>query len=123
MIFFSALGWLPLGDRLNMESIPPPSVTGLLLPDALTAGDLPLAGEILRHLAMPALVPSLPLAGLLTRTTRAATIETLGKDFVRHARAKGVFPAPRSRSRHLHSICLEIGFGTGSILTGRRGGD
>ena len=90
LVFFSALGWLPLGDRLNLDTLPPPRVTGLLLPDALLAGNLPLAGEVLRHLAMPALVLSLPMAGLLTRTTRAATIETLGKDFVRHARAKGL---------------------------------
>lgn len=90
LIFFSALGWLPLGDRLNLDTLPPPTVTGLLLPDALLAGNLPLAWEILRHLALPALVLSLPLAGLLTRTTRAATIEVLGKDYVRHARAKGL---------------------------------
>ncbi|MGC0367412.1 peptide/nickel transport system permease protein [Rhodococcus sp. 27YEA15] len=47
-------------------------------------------GDWLRHLVLPALaLASVPVAEL-ARQTRAAMIDTLGKDFVRTARAKGL---------------------------------
>ncbi|MBN9511612.1 MAG: ABC transporter permease [Alphaproteobacteria bacterium] len=44
----------------------------------------------LRALILPALALALPQAAILARVTRAAVIETLGEDFVRTARAKGL---------------------------------
>jgi peptide/nickel transport system permease protein len=43
-----------------------------------------------RALILPALALGLPQAAILARVTRAAVIETLGEDFVRTARAKGL---------------------------------
>jgi peptide/nickel transport system permease protein len=44
----------------------------------------------LRGLTLPALALALPQAAILARVTRSAVIETLGEDFVRTARAKGL---------------------------------
>ncbi|WP_343312696.1 ABC transporter permease [Brucella sp. BE17] len=44
----------------------------------------------LRSLVLPALALALPLAAILARVTRSSVIETLGEDFVRTARAKGL---------------------------------
>lgn len=44
----------------------------------------------LRALVLPALALALPQAAILARVTRSAVIETLGEDFVRTARAKGL---------------------------------
>lgn len=47
-------------------------------------------GAALHSLLLPALALGLPLAAILGRVTRSAVIETLGEDFVRTARAKGL---------------------------------
>ena len=44
----------------------------------------------LRSLILPALALALPQAAILARVTRSAVLETLGEDFVRTARAKGL---------------------------------
>ena len=44
----------------------------------------------LRALILPALALALPQGAILARVTRAAVIETLGEDFIRTARAKGL---------------------------------
>ncbi|MGU3573902.1 ABC transporter permease [Brucellaceae bacterium C25G] len=44
----------------------------------------------LRSLILPAVALALPLAAILARVTRSAVIETLGEDFIRTARAKGL---------------------------------
>ncbi len=44
----------------------------------------------LRALILPALALGLPQGAILARVTRAAVIETLGEDFMRTARAKGL---------------------------------
>lgn len=47
-------------------------------------------GPGLRALALPAVALALPQAAILARVMRSALIETLGEDFVRTARAKGL---------------------------------
>lgn len=44
----------------------------------------------LRSLLLPALALALPQAAILARVTRSSVLETLGEDFVRTARAKGL---------------------------------
>lgn len=48
----------------------------------------PLAG--LRALTLPAIALALPQAAILARVLRSALIETLGQDYIRTARAKGL---------------------------------
>jgi peptide/nickel transport system permease protein len=43
-----------------------------------------------RHMALPASILAMMLVGSLTRYTRSSVLETLGQDYVRTARAKGL---------------------------------
>jgi peptide/nickel transport system permease protein len=60
LLFSLKLGWLPAGERGGLD-----------------------------HLVLPALVLATIPAAFVARITRSAVLETLGKDFVRTARAKG----------------------------------
>ncbi|WP_119390847.1 ABC transporter permease [Taklimakanibacter lacteus] len=65
----------------------------LILLFALKLRVLPSAGSgTLIHLIMPTLTLALPLAGRLARFARTATLEVLGKPFIRAVRGKGVPP-------------------------------
>jgi len=64
---------------------------GLIVVFALELGWLPVAGwGSLRHLWLPAITLALPYAAYIARLVRAGTIEAMGQDFVRTARAKGL---------------------------------
>jgi peptide/nickel transport system permease protein len=58
--------------------------------EPLLKGDLAAAGNGLRYMIMPAFTLGLAQAGLLARVTRSTMLETLGEDYVRTARAKGL---------------------------------
>lgn len=71
----------------------------LILLFAVNLGWMPAAGFVpiledpvsnLQHMVMPALVLGLALAAVVMRQTRSAMLESLGADYVRTARAKGV---------------------------------
>jgi peptide/nickel transport system permease protein len=69
LVFSKFLGWLPpSGYR--------PISEGLI--------------ENLRYMVLPSLTLAIAMAAVLTRTTRAAMLETLDQDFIRFARAKGI---------------------------------
>ena len=53
----------------------------------------------LKSLALPAVALALPQAAILARITRSAVLETLGEDYVRTARAKGL-SRPAALWRH-----------------------
>jgi len=69
VIFSLQLGWLPASGFPGWEA-------------GLWPG--------LRALILPAFALALPQAAILARVTRSAVIETLGEDFIRTARAKGL---------------------------------
>jgi peptide/nickel transport system permease protein len=71
MVFAVGLGWFPAGGFPGWG-----------------AG----VGEALRALLLPALALALSEAAILARVTRSAVLETLGEDYVRTARAKGLAP-------------------------------
>jgi peptide/nickel transport system permease protein len=55
----------------------------------------------LRSLLLPAVALALPQAAILARVTRSAVLESLGEDYVRTARAKGL---PRSAALWRHAV-------------------
>ncbi len=69
LLFSTALGWFPAGGFPGWG-----------------AG----VGAALKALLLPAVALALPQAAVLTRVTRSATLEVIGADYVRTARAKGV---------------------------------
>ena len=67
-VFSTALGWLPAGGFPGWRS----------------------GADAAQALILPALALALPQAAILTRVLRASLIETLQRDYVRTARAKGL---------------------------------
>ena len=90
LFFGLRLGWLPVSGRLGSMTDAPPHLTGLYLVDSLIAGQGAAFGDAARQLILPALTLSFPAMATIARFTRASLLETLGQDYVRTARAKGV---------------------------------
>lgn len=89
-IFYGGLEIAPGPGRLDAIALPPPTVTGLLLIDTAIAGDLEMFRDAAAHLVLPSIVLASATLGLITRTMRAAMLETIEQDYVRVARAKGL---------------------------------
>lgn len=94
LCFAMWLLWLPLGGRLPIIVIPPPTVTGFLTIDTLIAGDWTAFKMSLRHLCLPAIAMSLSPLATIMRMMRSSTIEVMQQDYVMTARALGL---PRSK--------------------------
>lgn len=90
VLFYKHLGLLPIGGRLGTLDIPPPRLTGAYLVDSLLAGDLELFWSAFLHLILPAATLAAGSLAVVTRMMRASILETLGADYVRTARAKGL---------------------------------
>jgi peptide/nickel transport system permease protein len=89
-LFYYHLDWMPGPGMLSNSQVPPPTVTGVLLLDALLAGEWGVFGNALHHLVLPSLVLASFSLGLIARVTRSSMLETIGQDFIRTARAKGL---------------------------------
>ena len=89
-LFFAKLGWLPDGQRLPINTQPPHAITHLYTIDALLSGNLSLFATAVEHLAMPAFVLGFSVLPVITRMVRAGMLETLGLDYIRTARSKGL---------------------------------
>ena len=89
-IFYGWLGWAPGPGRLDPIAFPPEGPSGFFLFDTAWAGDWEGFADTLAHLILPAIVLAAATLGLITRTTRAATLDCLQQDYVRVARAKGL---------------------------------
>lgn len=89
-LFYGGLEVAPGPGRLDPIAFPPEEVTGLFLIDSALAGDWQTFHDAAAHLVLPSIVLAAATIGLITRTTRAAMLESLGQDYVRVGRAKGL---------------------------------
>lgn len=87
MLFAVALGWLPSGGFAGWDA-------GL--------------AAALASLAMPALALALPQAAILARVARSAMLETLGEDYIRTARAKGLSRGQAIRRHGLKNAMIPV---------------
>ncbi len=79
-------------------------------------------GPWLKHLLLPAVTLSVIYVALIARVTRASVLETLGEDYIRTARAKGL-PEPKVLLRHALAnaavpIATVIGIGIALLIGG-----
>lgn len=84
------LGLLPISGRLPSVQSPPDRVTGMYTVDSLIALDFSLFFTSLQYLILPAFVQSVGALAIIMRTVRGDMLETLGQDYIRTARAKGL---------------------------------
>lgn len=94
-VFYVALRWFPperLSDatRIRIGSDGFRTITGFLTIDGLLNNRLEVTYEALRHLVLPVITLSAFHWATLTRITRSAMIEELGKTYIIAARARGL---------------------------------
>lgn len=102
-----------LTDRLAMTGALlaislPAFVTGplLIVVFALSLGWFPVGGwESARHAVLPAVCLALPYAAYVARLMRNSMVETLGQEFIRTARAKGL-PEHTVIGRHALKVAI-----------------
>ncbi|MSP88228.1 MAG: ABC transporter permease [Alphaproteobacteria bacterium] len=87
-LFSMKLAIAPLNGRI--AGFGPDEVTGFMIVDSLIAGDLPMLGLVLSHLALPAVTLALPAAATIVRFTRAGVLDVINSSFVLYARAMGI---------------------------------
>jgi ABC-type dipeptide/oligopeptide/nickel transport system permease component len=89
IIFGLWMRWLPISGRVDPRLGADPSLPFLTLASVLH-GNWAVAKDALRHLILPALTLAAWPAAIVARMTRASLIESLGQDYVRTARGKGL---------------------------------
>jgi peptide/nickel transport system permease protein len=88
--FFYRLHWLPGPGRLDIGMSAPNRITGMVTIDAALQGQWNVFRSAVTHLVMPAIVLGSYALGVVTRMLRSSLVASLGEDYVRTARAKGV---------------------------------
>jgi peptide/nickel transport system permease protein len=98
------------------------AVTHIDVLDGLLTGNLPAAGDALRHLILPSITLSSYSTAIIARMTRASMQDALHQDYIRTARAKGVAGVGVVIGHGLRNALLPIitviGLQVGSLLTG-----
>jgi peptide/nickel transport system permease protein len=98
-IFYAKLGWflpgtsgLPLGSSsfITVTSKGWIQYTGMYTIDGLLNGKPEITLDALRHIALPTMALTIINIALLIRVTRSSMLETLGKNYIITARAKGL---------------------------------
>lgn len=91
LMYLFAVKWpiFPMMGRLSM-GLEMPQTTGLILLDALLAGQFGAVWNALTHLVLPAFTLSTIPMAIVARMTRSSMLEVLRQDYVRTARAKGM---------------------------------
>jgi peptide/nickel transport system permease protein len=83
-------GLLPSAGRLSAGLAPPLHITGMYVVDSLLTANWPDLVSSVQHLILPATTLGFLTFGIISRVTRSSMLETMDKDFVRTARAKGL---------------------------------
>lgn len=91
LVFYAWLGWAGGSGRVDLayDGLVEP-VTGLLLVDALLAGERDVFVSALRHILLPASILGLHSMAYLCRMTRSFMLAQLSQEYVLTARVKGL---------------------------------
>jgi peptide/nickel transport system permease protein len=100
-IFSIYLGWLPTGTRFDPHYMTPATITGMYTIDSILTGNLTALIVSLRYLILPTITLGTILCGIFIRLTRTNMLETLRKDFVVAAEARGL---PSSKVEYTYAL-------------------
>lgn len=122
VLFYKHLNLLPVGGRLGILDVAPPRVTGMYVVDALVSGDFDLFRSSVLHLILPAVTLAAGSVAVVTRMMRASILETMGADYIRTARAKGLTEPSLLRRHVLRNAFIPtltvLGLQVGYLLAG-----
>lgn len=112
---------LPSSGRID-PLLQPTGGSGFYLIDTLLSGDMEAFIDAAKHIILPALALGMYSMAIIARMTRSSMLETMGQDYIRTARAKGV-KDHRVVSHHalrnaMIPVTTVIGLQLGSLLGG-----
>jgi peptide/nickel transport system permease protein len=90
LLFGFSLKWFPIIGRLGENTPVPPLRTGLIMIDALLAGQLPAFLDGLWHIILPAFSLAMGSIAQEARITRSTMADNMNKDYIASARALGI---------------------------------
>lgn len=121
VVFALKLGWFPVSGRIQM-GYDPTHVTGLYILDSLLTGNTPALKSAIKHIILPGTALAMYSMAIIARMTRSTMLETLGQDYIRTARAKGIFErlviVRHALRNAMIPIVTVIGLQAGSLLGG-----
>jgi peptide/nickel transport system permease protein len=121
ILFAGHLGWFPAQGRIE-TLLRPENVTGFYLLDSLIEGDMKSFMSALKHLVLPSVTLAMYSMAIIARMTRSTMLETLSKDYIRTARAKGIAEGKvikkHALSNALIPIVTVIGIQLGYLMGG-----
>lgn len=121
VLFSVKLHWLPVSGRIQI-GMEPAHVTGFYLLDSLITGNMAAFKSSLQHLTLPAIALASYSTAIIARMTRSTMLEIVKQDYIRTARAKGLFEKvvilKHALRNALIPITTVIGLQLGSLLGG-----
>lgn len=93
MLFFRALGWLPLSGRVDADlrfTSPIDPITGFFIVDSIITTNWIALKDVFLHLILPAITLGAYPLSLIARMTRATMLEVQAQDYIRTAQAYGI---------------------------------
>lgn len=121
LVFSLILHWLPVAGRITL-GIEPNTVTGFYLFDSLLTGNMEAFGSALSHIVLPAVALGSYSTAIIARMTRATMLEVVNQDYIRTARAKGLFEKVVIMSHSLRNALIPVvtvvGLQFGALLGG-----
>ena len=91
VIFYAWLGWIGGSGRVSLGNVDVvPTVTGMILVDAILDRNWEVFQDALRHIVAPALILATTTTAYLSRLTRSFMLEQLAQEYVTTARIKGL---------------------------------
>jgi peptide/nickel transport system permease protein len=121
ILFTGTLHLLPAGGRIE-TMLEPTRITGLYLFDSLITGNFAAFGSAAWHIILPAITLGMYSMAIITRMTRSSMLDTLGQDYIRTARAKGLLETKVNITHALRNSLIPdttvIGLQFGSLLGG-----
>ena len=109
IVFYAALGWVGGPGRLDvafLDAVEPR--TGLLLVDALWAGDAEVFRDAVSHIVLPASILGYGSMAYISRMTRSFMLEQLAQEYVVAARAKGMSRWAVIRRHAFRNILVQL---------------
>ncbi|MEL7236915.1 MAG: ABC transporter permease, partial [Chloroflexota bacterium] len=121
-VFYAQLGWVAGPGRLGFRSDDPLHITGWFTIDALLSGDFETFREAFSHIILPSIILGSFVSGTIARVTRSSMLESMGMDYMRTARSKGltesVVIVRHALRNALIPVVTVIGLSYGNLLSG-----
>ena len=121
LIFSLTLQWLPVAGRIDL-GMEPVTITGFYLLDSLLSGDMNAFWSAVSHIILPAVALGSYSTAIIARMTRASMLDVINQDYIRTARAKGLFEKSVILSHSLRNAMIPvitvIGLQFGALLGG-----